>query len=71
MSTSAAAPSVICDELPAVMVPAVIEPVEIVNAGRNPASPSTVVSARTPSSTLTTVSPRLPAIVYGAISSPR
>ena len=44
ITTSAAAPSEICDALPAVTVPS------SVNAGRRPANPSTVVSARMPSS---------------------
>ena len=45
---TAAPPSVICEALPAVMLPALSK------AGRSAASDSKVVSARTPSSTLTT-----------------
>ena len=44
MTRAAAAPSDICDELPAVIVPFAW------NAGRNFASPSSEVSRRTPSS---------------------
>ncbi len=63
MRTTAAAPSVICEELPAVMVPS--PP----NAGRSPASDSAVVSARSPSSALTTVGPFRPGTENGSISS--
>ena len=44
MTTTAAAPSEICEDVPAVIVPS------LPNAGRSLASASTVVSARTPSS---------------------
>lgn len=47
--TNAAAPSVICAELPAVMVPSLLK------AGRRLASESVVVPFRTPSSSATTV----------------
>ncbi len=62
---SAAAPSLMGEELPAVMVPSGE------NAGRSPASDSGVLSARTPSSAETTVSPLRPLTVTGTISSAR
>ena len=52
MTTTAAAPSEICDAVPAVMVPSLRK------AGRSLAKDSTVVSARMPSSVSTTTSPR-------------
>ena len=61
-STTAAAPSVICEALPAVMVPSLLK------AGRSLPRDSTVVSGRTPSSRETTVSPRRELMVKGAIS---
>ena len=52
MTTAAAAPSDICDELPAVTVPFAW------NAGFSESSASSEVSARGPSSTLKTISCR-------------
>ena len=52
ITTTAAAPSEICEELPAVIVPS------FEKAGRSAASDSTVVSARSPSSVSTVVLPR-------------
>ncbi len=49
MTTVAAAPSEICDELPAVMMPS------LENAGRSLPMPSAVVSPRTPSSSVTSI----------------
>ena len=49
MTTTAAAPSEICDAEPAVIVPS------LANAGRSRPSDSTVVSARTPSSSLNSI----------------
>ncbi len=64
ITTTAAAPSEICEAEPAVMVPS------LVNAGRSLASDSTVVSARTPSSTLNSIgSPLRCGIDTGTISS--
>ena len=51
MTTTAQAPSEICEAEPAVMVPSLL------NAGRSLPSDSTVVSARTPSSAVTWMSP--------------
>ena len=64
MTTVAAAPSEICDALPAVIVPS------LANAGRRPPSDSAVVPGRTPSSVSTTIgSPLRCGIATGAISS--
>ena len=64
MTTTAAAPSEICDALPAVIVPS------LAKAGRSFDSDSTVVSARTPSSAVTmTGSPLRCGTATGAISS--
>ena len=64
MTTVAAAPSEICEALPAVMVPS------FANAGRRPPSDSTVVPGRTPSSVSTRIgSPLRWGISIGAISS--
>ena len=66
MTISAAAPSEICDALPAVMVPS------FANAGRRPESESVVVSGRTPSSSSTiTGSPLRWGTGTGTISSAR
>ena len=63
MTTTAAAPSEICDELPAVMVPS------LANAGRSLPRPSAVVSARMPSSSVTMMgSPLRWGTATGAIS---
>ena len=63
MSTTAEAPSEICDELPAVIDP------PCAKAGRRPASVSTVVSGRMPSSFVTTTgSPLRCGISTGTIS---
>ncbi|MBG6107825.1 hypothetical protein IWX88_001462 [Frigoribacterium sp. CG_9.8] len=59
--TMAAAPSAICDDVPAVIVP------DLANTGRRAASVSTVVEARSPSSTEMSVGPPRPAIDHGAI----
>ena len=48
MTTTAAAPSLICEALPALIVPS------LVKAGRSLASDSAVVPGRTPSSSVTT-----------------
>ena len=64
ITTTAAAPSEICDEDPAVIVPSGA------NAGRSLASSSAVVSERTPSSSETTIgSPRRCGTSTGTISS--
>ncbi len=62
-STTAAAPSVICEALPAVIVPSGEK------AGRSRARPSAVVSGRTPSSWASGSAPSFAA--RGAISSAR
>ncbi len=59
---TAAAPSVIWDELPAVMTPSGL------NAGLSVASFSTVLSGRIPSSALTSCAPSGPVTVTGTIS---
>ena len=64
VTTTAAAPSEICDALPAVMVPS------FANAGRRLPSDSLVVPGRTPSSVSTRIgSPLRCGISIGAISS--
>ena len=59
MTTAAAAPSDICDELPAVTVPFTW------NAGLSAASASSEVSARGPSSILKTMSVRFGLLPFG------
>ena len=64
ITTTAQAPSEICEAEPAVMVPSLL------NAGRSLPSDSTVVSARTPSSAVTTIgSPLRCGTVTGTTSS--
>ena len=64
ITTTAQAPSEICEEEPAVIVPS------LVNAGRSLPSDSTVVSPRTPSSVVTTIgSPLRCGISTGTTSS--
>src|SRR6266568_257403 len=64
ITTTAAAPSEICEDVPAVIVPS------LANAGRSLASASTVVSARMPSSSRHSIgSPRRCGMSTGAISS--
>ena len=55
MSNTAAAPSVVCDELPAVVTPTPFLPDGGENAGRNLAKTAGVVDGRIPSSALTMV----------------